>query len=262
MRTEAKDGPLEAVKYENRQNLTRNPDAPVVNVLVTGFGPFREHAVNASWETVRLLLEEPIWVPQNLKPGTRINLILHQIPVIYQYVSDEMEHLWQKYKPNLTVHVGVSAACRRITLEQYAHNSGYNSPDILECIPVSNVCIGGGNNPDLLASSFDMKLVTTTLNTSDMAGMTGVVAEFSYDPGRYLCDFTYYKSLNIDRDRTAFIHVPPLNKPWSASHMARAIRICITEFLRQLQEKNKLWPASEFQDRQVNVVNNVQFHEP
>ncbi|CAG7820390.1 unnamed protein product [Allacma fusca] len=250
MRTEAKDGSVATVSYENRRSGL--PDGPTLNILVTGFGPFRDHVVNASWESVRLLPNEDIRPPPNVRPGTKINLIIHQIPVIYRYVADHMEQLWEKYQPHLVIHVGVSGIATAITLEQFAHNSGYCSPDILECTPDGSVCVGGGC--DIIESGFDMKLVTTTLNTT--AETNGVVAEFSYDPGRYLCDFTYYKSLSIDKDRTAFIHVPPLGKPWSADKMARAIKICITEFIRQLQEKNLLDTsfrrATEFHDRHIN----------
>lgn len=57
---------------------------------------------------------------------------------------------------------------------------------------------------------------------------------------RYLCDFTYYQSLSIDKDKTAFIHVPPLNKPWGAEDLSQAVSLCTTELLRQLQDRNAL----------------------
>lgn len=89
------------VTYENRR--TGLPDGPTINILVTGFGPFRDHIVNASWESVRLLPNEELRPPPNLRPGTKINLIVHQIPVIYQYVCDHMQQLWEKYKPDVSL---------------------------------------------------------------------------------------------------------------------------------------------------------------
>jgi len=50
----------------------------------------------------------------------------------------------------------------------------------------------------------------------------------------------WLRSLSINKDRSAFIHVPPLGKPWSAEEMAAAISLCISEFLRQLQDKQML----------------------
>ena len=48
----------------------------------------------------------------------------------------------------------------------------------------------------------------------------------------YLCGYIYYSSLLIDRTRTAFIHVPMLNKPFSAAQMAAGIRIAMVEMLK------------------------------
>jgi len=78
------------------------------------------------------------------------------------------------------VHVGVSGIAKAITLEQYAHNCGYCSPDVRECIPDNNMCVSGGN--DLLQSGLNMVEVVRKLNT--VSATTGVHAELSHDPGR------------------------------------------------------------------------------
>jgi pyroglutamyl-peptidase len=64
-------------------------------VLVTGFGPFGEHKINASWESVKLL------------PGTDIEkelgiqLVTVEIPVEYSYVQQNIPALWDVYKPQV-----------------------------------------------------------------------------------------------------------------------------------------------------------------
>ncbi len=55
---------------------------------------------------------------------------------------------------------------------------------------------------------------------------------------RYLCDYTYYTSLFLSEGRSAFVHVPPLGKPYSAEQLARALRAVILEML-ELMEHNK-----------------------
>lgn len=40
---------------------------------------------------------------------------------------------------------------------------------------------------------------------------------------RFLCEFVYYVSLNQNSRRTLFVHVPPLNKPFSDRQLARAL---------------------------------------
>lgn len=54
-------------------------------------------------------------------------------------------------------------------------------------------------------------------------------------PGRYLCDYTYYTSLHLGQGRAAFIHVPPLGKPYSSQELGRALRAAVLEMLRLLE---------------------------
>lgn len=53
---------------------------------------------------------------------------------------------------------------------------------------------------------------------------------------RYLCDFTYYTSLYRGRGRSAFVHVPPLGKPYNADQLGRALRAIIEEMLGVLEQ--------------------------
>lgn len=66
---------------------------PNNNVLVTGFGPFGEHQVNASWEAVSAL-------PDKIEG---YNIIKHQIPVSYQYVEENVPLLWKRYTPKVFI---------------------------------------------------------------------------------------------------------------------------------------------------------------
>jgi len=61
----------------------------------------------------------------------------------------------------------------------------------------------------------------------------------------------------VDKDRSAFIHVPPLQKPWGAEDLATAICICITEMLRQLEERDSQRPSSSV----VDLSQTTQFEE-
>lgn len=63
-----------------------------VNVLVTGFGPFRDHMVNASWEAVKLL-------PNYKLDGVKIHI--EEIPVTYKDVESKIPKLWEKLKPKV-----------------------------------------------------------------------------------------------------------------------------------------------------------------
>lgn len=53
---------------------------------------------------------------------------------------------------------------------------------------------------------------------------------------RYLCDFTYYTSLYLSRGRSAFIHVPPLGKPYGREDLGRALQAVVREMLELLDQ--------------------------
>ncbi|KAK2179578.1 hypothetical protein NP493_482g00019 [Ridgeia piscesae] len=77
-----------------------------------------------------------------------------------------------------------------------------------------------------------METVCSAVNKSNC----DVDAVVSLDPGRYLCDYIYYTSLHINPFCTAFIHVPPLNQPYTARQLAVAIRIAILAMLRMVPD--------------------------
>jgi len=58
-------------------------------------------------------------------------------------------------------------------------------------------------------------------------------------PRRYLCDFTYYTSLYLSRGRSAFVHVPPLGKPYSGEDLGRALQAIIHKMLELLDQKEE-----------------------
>lgn len=61
-------------------------------VLVTGFGPFEGHKVNASWEAVKQLKK---------RETNGVEIVVEEIPVIYSYVEERIPLLWKKYNPKV-----------------------------------------------------------------------------------------------------------------------------------------------------------------
>ncbi|NP_001018362.1 pyroglutamyl-peptidase 1 [Danio rerio] len=190
-------------------------------VVVTGFEPFGEHTVNASWVAVQEL--------EKLGLGDDINLHVAEVPVEYQAVQNLLPSLWKDHLPQLVVHVGVSGMATTVTLEQCGHNQGYMRMDNCMFCPVSRCCVDGG--PDCIHSVIDMDMVCKRVNSSGL----GVSVSVSKDAGRYLCDYTYYMSLFVGEGRSAFVHVPPLDKPYSAEDLARALRAIIREMLEHME---------------------------
>lgn len=64
-------------------------------VLVTGFGPFANHPVNASWEAVKLINKD------ELEKRLNIDLVLLEIPVTYENVDEFVPALWETHTPKV-----------------------------------------------------------------------------------------------------------------------------------------------------------------
>lgn len=198
-------------------------------IVVTGFGPFGNFKTNASWEGVRGLPE--IWEDKDHP------VIVEEIPVQYQFVQEHVPTKWLAEEPLFVVHVGVHGGANKVILEKQAHNDGYTRGDIDQTCPPDSICVSCG--PVLLKSVFDLDKVATEVNKNNV----GVSVGLSEDPGRYLCDFVYYKSLHGMSGKSLFIHVPDLGKPYSAKQLTQAIAAIIKNILEQVHCKQGLTEA-------------------
>jgi len=90
----------------------------------------------------------------------------------------------------LVVHIGVSGIAKELTLEQLAHNDGYDKLDIHGSRPESRCCHQGA--PPFLMSGIDMSRVCDAVKQSSC----GVDAVLSFDPGRLMiCSYVYFMAL-------------------------------------------------------------------
>ncbi|XP_076466038.1 pyroglutamyl-peptidase 1-like [Babylonia areolata] len=192
-------------------------------VVITGFGPFGSHRVNASSVAVMKLQEEGL-------DNDSVELLALEIPVEYEAVKQMVPKLWEQYNPLLMVHVGVSGIATELTFEQIAHNEGYDKIDVLGRCPETQCCVDAREKTCVLVSGINMKKVCTKVCASG----SGVKARVSHDAGRYLCEFSYFSSLHISHHNTAFIHVPPLDSPYSAQQLVQGLRVAINEMIQQL----------------------------
>lgn len=191
-------------------------------VLVTGFGPFHHHSVNASWVAVQAL--QQLGVEHESQP---VPLEIREVTVAYDVVSSIVPRLYEETNPRLCVHVGVSPY-KSIKLEKTGRNHGYVMPDVKGKVPSSHACVSGG--PDLISTSFNVD------NVCRFAARKQPDVKFnvSCDAGRYLCDFIYYRSLHQGQAPVLFVHVPELNKPYSADQLANALKSIIQGLLEEL----------------------------
>jgi pyroglutamyl-peptidase len=194
-------------------------DDKSLKVLATGFEPFNVHRVNSSWEAVKELSSLGLQCR-----GRRVDLEIREIKVEYGYVSKHIPQLWDDITPNLCVHVGLSPA-NVVKLEKFARNSTYLMPDNVRAVPSHGQCIPGGD--EKIECHFDLEKIIKQLPTD-------VTVEESRDAGQYLCDFIYYTSLSLGKAPVLFIHVPPLNKPYSKEKLGYILKHIVEALLNDI----------------------------
>ncbi|XP_016056413.1 PREDICTED: LOW QUALITY PROTEIN: pyroglutamyl-peptidase 1-like protein [Miniopterus natalensis] len=197
-------------------------------VVVTGFGPFRQHLVNSSWEAVKELSK------LGLGRDMDVELRTLQLPVDYREVKQRVTRIWEDLRPQLTVHVGLDAAAKAVVLEQCGRNQSYRETDVRGFRPERGACLPDG--PEVIESRVSMKAV------SRRVAVEGVPVAFSRDAGRYVCDYTYYLSLHLGNGCAALIHVPPLSPQLPAGLLGKALQVIIQEMLEEVRKpKFKAW---------------------
>ena len=196
-------------------------------ILVTGFGPFGEHLINASWVAVGHLSQ--LW-DQRTPQWKPYSLATQEVPVVYSYVEGSLPKIYEEHTPCLCVHVGVSPYTT-VTLERSGRNSIYKHPDINGDVPTTGCCMNDG--ADCISTQFDLERIHKALSGSE------IEFSISEDAGRYLCDFIYYKSLHMSKCPVLFVHVPPLNKPYSGEQLGKALKDLLEVLLSQMSRKVK-----------------------
>jgi len=225
--------------------------ATVGTVLLTGFGPFHNLLVNASWEVVRALASESLVLEDRC---CRYIVCAPQKPVQVSYSAVDAaasvglygatatlpvsgsSSVMQAIPPlRLVVHVGVGPP-GRLSLEARARNGAYQVPDCDGRCKLGGICIPGA--PAELWSPLDLTPVCAA------ARAAGVDARVSTDAGCYLCEYLYFKSLHMAeatsgspeavKPMVLFVHIPPIGQPYSLEHLVASLRAVVQACLIQL----------------------------
>jgi len=201
-------------------------------IYVTGFGPFVGHEIiNASWEAVRLLPTERTIRNKSFR------LKLVEIPVIYDEVNQHVERIW-KDNPKLVIHCGVCSSATKIRVEKHAYNSNYCKADWSgKCLENQKICLkNNGDATDALTTCIDVEKIVNELNSI----LPDEMFVCSTKVGNYLCGYIYLNSLDINCQRTLFIHVPPVNAPYSSQQTSTSILAILDKCVEQLMDDGKM----------------------
>ncbi|KAH8853709.1 Pyroglutamyl-peptidase 1-like protein [Schistosoma japonicum] len=190
-----------------------------MHIIVTGFGLYGGYQDNSSSLAVHRLKE--IWDDKYLNEYTTVKLsTVENVPVTYRAVDECVNSIWRE-NPDLVIHVGMDTSVAMPILETQSYSRGYDKPDM-----DGSYCENDG-----CASTYGKPILYCNMNLSKVYGKlmdNHVACSISSDPGRFLCGYMYYKSLEYSPDRVVFVHVPCLTR-MSADNIAMSLLQIICE---------------------------------
>eukprot|EP00039_Didymoeca_costata_P019400 m.337393 g.337393 ORF g.337393 m.337393 type:complete len:536 (+) comp18116_c0_seq1:105-1712(+) len=214
-------------------------------VLITGFEPFGTHAINPSWEIANKLDGKTVsgsatQTAHKKARGTHtpmtytIRSVL--LPVVYSKVPEIMDDLLQDSNISLVVHCGVGLP-GSFRMEERARNRDYTKIDNDGESPHDNRC---GEGPDELSTKIDLQRVLSRVSDA-----SGIQVNKSTDAGLYLCEYTYYNTMNKSEVPAVFIHIPPIEKPYTLQEMETKIEQIVQALVDEVVSTRQIIPHKD-----------------
>jgi pyroglutamyl-peptidase len=180
-------------------------------ILVTGFEPFLQHALNPSKEVLSALADASV-----------VTLLL---PVSYAKAMEILLPKIESEKPDYIVGLGLAASRDAIALEQKAFNEATSSqPDNDGVTKTAEAIIPKGLHE--LDTTIDLNALKSLLAAK------GIEAKTSLDPGRYVCNEVYYLALSSGA-KSLFVHLP--SPETSSLEVDKAAVAAIVGYLKELK---------------------------
>ncbi|CAJ0949150.1 unnamed protein product, partial [Mesorhabditis belari] len=201
------------------------------SVVVTGFGPFGPYASNPSTEVVKNLGKV------GLSGVDDVNLITDLMAVDYDEVDKKVHAYWNDHCPDLIVHVGVHGVLKTIKLEQQSTGDGYCRADVCGKVPTENKAPNLEKNDTTMISSIDCVEIANRVAKEMAQKCSTLKVEPSYDPGQYLCAFSFYISLCHDKSKALFVHIPEFDDEITLEIITEALQLIIKEIIVEKEQK-------------------------
>ncbi|MBD8061287.1 pyroglutamyl-peptidase I family protein [Oceanitalea stevensii] len=165
-------------------------------VLVTGFGPFSDHADNPSALAVDALARE--WSAPD-----GVTVVTETLPVSFARATERVAALVAEHRPAVVLGVGLAAGRDRISLERVALNlCDARIPDVDGAQPVDVPVLPG--EPLARPATLPVKAALAAVRAA------GLPAELSLSAGSYVCNAVMYAALAAVPEGVpaGFVHVP------------------------------------------------------
>jgi pyroglutamyl-peptidase len=172
-------------------------------VLLTGFEPFENEAVNPSWEAVRAFDGVQLDTPAG-----RVQLIARQLPCVFGNANQVLSELLATLEPDLVIAVGQAGGRADLSIERVAINvDDARIPDNARRQPIDVAIVEQG--PAAYFSTLPIKAIVRALRAA------GVPASVSQTAGTFVCNHVFYGlqhylALHAPQVRGGFIHIPYL----------------------------------------------------
>ncbi|EQC41652.1 hypothetical protein SDRG_01610 [Saprolegnia diclina VS20] len=177
-----------------------------MKIIVTGFGQFGK------------IVENPTTtLAQKLKGNANATEVF-VLEVSADGLNEALAPYWAEAEasdePFIFLHMGVSHKGTAINLEQVGYNvADFRIPDMRGWEPAAEPI--APNGPESYS---------TNLPVEDLAAALGPHTNVSTDPGRYICNYVYYKSLAVTHAKAnqhaLFVHVPEFTVVSEADQLA------------------------------------------
>lgn len=170
----------------------------MTRVLITGFGRFPGAPFNPSGP-LALAVAHSVFP---LLAGAR--RVAHVFETSYATVDRELPQLMARHKPDIVLMFGLAARTRYLRIEQRARNArSVLFPDVSGFRPRSRTIVF--NQPSILEGRAPADQLVVA------AQRAGVRARLSRNAGNYLCNYAYWRALEVSRSGTPlvqFVHIP------------------------------------------------------
>ena len=183
-----------------------------MTILLTGFTPFGDHAINPSQLIVEAL-------------GDHDDVKGVVLPTIYQTAADRIVMLIEQHQPHSILMLGVASKTPTIALERFAVNiNDAKAPDNAGDLRCGQPIVSTG--PAAYTSTLPIATMHQALQEQ------AIPVAISNHAGAYVCNHLFYVAQHAIQpiDPTipcGFIHVPSMDGELSVKTMIAAITICL-----------------------------------
>ena len=205
------------------QSVTFPSKKTSVKFIVSGFGPFQNVKQNPTKIIAERLidyLENREEVHENaidaIAPIAALTTAL-VIETSAGAVREDLDQIFSQHVDSVSdqtvvfLHLGVNVTANCFNLEKCAYNDAtFRVPDERGYQPRNQTIVNDFPFQQSLSSDLNFSAIKLQVNST----CPGLTLQLSTDPGRFVCNFTYFYSLakaraQKSRTHSIFLHVPP-----------------------------------------------------